>query len=378
MAKTAGYWVELSGVKFDDNGTSSWIQALPEGTYEHPVYGEMVFDTPKIEEFASNINNNVRVAKLDIDYEHKAQNGEAAGWVEKAEARADGLWILVDWTKKAAQDIKDKVYRYFSPEIVDEWTNPKSGVTYKNLIFGGGITNRPFLRDIQPLNLSEIFANAGNQPTKQEGKSMNAKQLKALAERLGLADDISSDDLFKKLEETLDAKPEVEGEGDLEETDEEKALKQLSETNPVVKRLMDMVNVLGQSNKAITKQLAEEGVKATIAQLSESFIKKGIAIAPTALVSLQKTLMESPSKEFSEAVVATFTSIADAKVVQLGELGGTRRNKDGNTAVERFMAATKKFQEENKVDFATASSAVAAQDQQLFEEYQAESYSDDK
>ena len=376
MARTAGYLVDLGGLRFDESGNKSWIQAVPEGTYEHPVYGTMVFDSATIKDFESNINNDVRVAKLDIDYEHKANGGEAAGWIEKAEARADGLWILVDWTKKAAELIKEKAYRYFSPEIVDEWTDPKSGQTFKNLIFGGGITNRPFLRDILPMNLSEAFINAGNQPTKQEGKSMNKEQRKTLAEKLGLPENVADDVFFKKLEESLDAKP-AEGEkkeGEKPEEKEDDELKELSEKHPAVKRLMDIVNIQGPKLLTIEKKLAEAEVKATVATLSKSFTEKGVAIAPVALESLEKALMEAPSKELSEAVIATFTSIADSKVVKLGEIGKARISSDGNSATVRYQNAIKKLMEENpKMSYSDAATTVASQDAQLFEEYREES-----
>ncbi len=59
---------------------------------------------------------------LAIDYEHQtfasADNGKpapAAGWFSP-EARADGLWAVnVRWTDVAAQMLRNKEYRYFSP-----------------------------------------------------------------------------------------------------------------------------------------------------------------------------------------------------------------------------------------------------------------------
>src|SRR5690348_2984540 len=98
---------------------------MPLGTYEHPLHGKIDITPERIARFAENVRNNVREIELDIDYDHKANGGDAAGWVRQAEARPDGLWILVEWTKSAYGKIKERAYRYFSPEFVDEWTHPK-------------------------------------------------------------------------------------------------------------------------------------------------------------------------------------------------------------------------------------------------------------
>jgi hypothetical protein len=96
---TAGYLVDLRGLSFDDaTDTSTWIQAMTVGEYEHPVHGNIKITPERIQRFAANVNNRVRETDLDIDYDHKAYGGEAAGWVRQAEAREDGLWVLVEWT----------------------------------------------------------------------------------------------------------------------------------------------------------------------------------------------------------------------------------------------------------------------------------------
>ena len=379
MAKAAGYWVELGSVKFNEDGTSTWIHSMPIGTYEHPVYGTMDFTPERILQFANNVNNNVRTTQLDIDYEHKAQDGKAAGWVNKAETRADGLWLLVDWTKKAAQEIKDKAYRYFSPEFNDEWTDPKSNITYKDVLFGGGITNRPFLKDLMPINMSEVFANAGNKPTNQKGKSMNEAQLKALAEKLGIPADSSADVIHAKLleelakEKTAPAKTVEQLATELAEA--EKA-KQLSESSPEVRALME-AQVEGAKQLAeVRKQLRDQSIDNVVKTLSDSFVAKKCAIAPATLEALKKGLVASTSKELSDALIASVTSIADAAVVALGERGAGRNNeKTESGATDQFLAAIKKLQETNaKMTFAEASTEAARKDPQLFAEYTQEAY----
>src|SRR5689334_20797922 len=104
-----GYLVDLRGLKFDDAGdgnTVGWVQAAPLGKWSHPVYGEIEFTPERIQRFANNANSGIRGQDLDIDYDHKERSGEAAGWVQKAEARPNGLWLQVKWTQAAAEKIK--------------------------------------------------------------------------------------------------------------------------------------------------------------------------------------------------------------------------------------------------------------------------------
>jgi phage I-like protein len=61
-------------------------------------------------------------ADIPIDYEHQTINADvngqpapAAGWIKALEARDDGIWGRVEWTKKAASMIAAKEYRYISP-----------------------------------------------------------------------------------------------------------------------------------------------------------------------------------------------------------------------------------------------------------------------
>src|SRR3954470_7549337 len=206
---------------------------MPLGKYKHPFFGEININEERVKRFADNVNNRVRGTDLDIDYDHKMTSGEAAGWVTAADARADGLYLLVDWTPKARQSIREKAYRYFSPEFTDEWEHPKTGAKHKDVLFGGGITNRPFLKDIAPVNASELVL--GDQATTTGGTGMDPKELRKL---LGLSEDATDDQVTAKLSELMTPKPP---ENDPPKLDESKKddLTKLAESNPVIKQLLE-------------------------------------------------------------------------------------------------------------------------------------------
>lgn len=155
-----GYIVDLSEMEFAEGVTRGWLQALPLGKWKHPIHGDIEVTFERAKEFATNVNRGVRGQDLDIDYVHKgdaAKGDKAAGWVQKARADARrGLELLIEFTGEAVKEIRDRAWRYFSPEFVNRWEHPETGVVYSNVLLGGGLTNRPFLKGIAPINLSEF------------------------------------------------------------------------------------------------------------------------------------------------------------------------------------------------------------------------------
>ena len=144
-----GYLTSLSDVEIPER-----VNAMRVGTFNHPVYGEIELSQERLQRFADNVNAKVRGIDPDIDYDHKAKDGKAAGWVRSAEVDGDKLWLTIEWTEPAKEAIQNKEYRYFSPEYLDIWED-STGQEYEDVLAGGALTNRPFLKDLVPLNFSE-------------------------------------------------------------------------------------------------------------------------------------------------------------------------------------------------------------------------------
>lgn len=366
------FLVDLSTLKFDElaENVSSWIMAMPIGKYNHPVYGKIDITSDRVQRFAANVNNGVRGIDLDIDYDHKEYGGEAAGWVRQAEPRNDGLWILVEWTTKAYEAIKSKAYRYFSPEFDDTWTHPSSGEKFKDVLFGGGITNRPFLKGIQPLNLSEDYYKTGEIKLK-ENNSMDPDQIKELAAKLGLDESATSEMLFGALMLKLST-PEVvepvEPNDDGEEATEQTSVTaQLSE-HPLIKKLTE------QLEKQSTA-LKEREIGDTIKSLNESAIKGGHLIAPAHETAIRKLLSESSNDEYSTVLVKLLSDIFGEVGPAAGEIAKTKKlAEDAQTDTKKFNDTVTKLMNERKIGYAEAAVIAAAEDESAFEAYRNDSY----
>lgn len=373
-----GYWVDLEGISFDEENRKIWIQAFPVGSYKHPLYGKIEMTPRRVQQMAANVQNNVRGTELDIDYDHKEHSGKAAGWIKDAHARTDGLWVEVEFTDDAFSAIKKKEYRYFSPEYADKWTHPSTGAVHQDVLFGGGLTNRPFLKDILPINMSELA---------DEGVNEVDEFLKQLRETLGLNEDATEDEILQAAqaagggngeeteeEESTEETSEEESEDD-SETEEEQQLGELK-SNPIIKKILSDNKQLRTSVKTLeaSNQLAEVNKQLTEWQSNDG--SKKYAIPPAIEDDLRKVLVGGSAK-LNERVIAVFDSLLDTGLVRLSESGGNsndgRRTSSGGSATKAFTDRVDAYVKQDKLTYREAASLVASEDPQLWEAHRAES-----
>lgn len=401
-----GNLIDLRGLQFDDAGNgnySKWIQAMPLGKYMHPMHGVIDITPERVARFADNVNKGVRGQALDIDYDHKQHNGKAAGWVKSAEARPDGLWILVEWVKDAWEDIKTGAYRYFSPEFVDEWVHPATQSKFSDVLFGGGITNRPFLKGILPINLSEILAESETE-TNEGNLMFNEEQRAALRAKFGLAEDADDQTILMALvsaaTEAGDSgagtqPPEQAGESTTTENNDGTAeqpetgqvngatspssvtvkfsedLIKLAEGNPLVKQLMEN---LANNNK----QLKEMRDNSTVAAIQKKFSENGYELPATVINALTDTIKLSEDDRVTGAVIQMLSKIADAGLVKLGESDVSTPNlhRAGGTVdyTKQLSEAAAKLAKDAGIDYGDAMMQVVMENPEAYAGHRSDSY----
>lgn len=390
-AKQWGYWTDLSSVTFADvppaegEVEGKWIQAMPLGDYVHPTYGEIQVTSDKVQQFAQGVKDKIRGQDLDIDYDHKEYGGEAAGWVADAEARPDGLWLLVNWTKKAAGLLKDKAYRYFSPEFTDEWTHPKTQQKYANVLFGGAITNRPFLKDILPINMSELLEGAGPKAPpkvehpKKEGGEMDGKLLRLA---MGLAEDATDEVVLAEIVKRNAAKvdpptgpktPEVLKFDINKPETVAAALQQLADVkgNPAIKALRDII----EAQQSQLTSLDLERREARVAKMLDDLDRgKQFAVPPAVKDNLREMLLNSPDG-LGQQVYEAYQKTFEVGVIDLTEKGWQRRGGE-SSPVQNFLTEVDNVMTKSggKMTYAEATMAVSRNNPELARQYREESY----
>jgi phage I-like protein len=398
-----GYWVDVTGIKFEENGTSQWIHAMPLGDWKHPVHGVISFTLDRLQRFAANVNAKVRGQDLDIDYDHKALRTDAAGWVQKAETRGDGLWLLIDWTSEAAQSIKDKAFRYFSPEFQDVWEHPQTGRKIKDVLFGGGITNRPFLKDMIPLNLHELCTDDST------GGGMNRALLETIAKgyKIQFSDDTSDADLQTAVtsaaavaaasadddsgdgDENNDGNDGNDGNDDENTSDDasdgdvDTQLSEAAKKNPLLAAVLQQNTALQTQNKQLGERIGHLETANRIAETSTklSELREGKRqLSPASEKKLSEVAAGLPAAQASKLFEAAKTILGDGGIVELGEKGrqgGSGSGDDGGESYEdaaEFDKAVNKQLTEAKakgeeIDYLEATLRASTDNPELYEAY---------
>ena len=362
--------LDISGMQFFEQGPPVWLQALPLGTYEHPVYGKIEVTSEKVQQFVDNFKNNVREIELDVDYDHKALTTEAAGWIKAAEDRgSQGLWIAVQFLPKALQQLKDKAYKYFSSEFVDEWKHPKTGQVFKNVLFGGAITNRPFIKDILPINLSELIIQP--EVTLQLGDQMDPKLKANLIKLYKLNEDATDEEVLTAVSEEADLPDEEEVDDDEteDEDEDEVQLSELAKSNPRLAKIL--ADQKAMSDRMVQLELATKLSETTV-KLNALNEQGKYAIPPAVLTEARDVIVTLNDSQGAKVlqILENFTKLG---LVELGERGRNEPGRDNKTGSELFIAEVTKLAEERKITFADASLIVSAADPALFDAYRQDS-----
>jgi len=117
-----------------------------------------------IENFEEDRESGYEVA---LDYDHSFMRGgssRASGWLRSLVKRSGELLASVRWTEAARDAIKRGEYKYVSAEF-DRSHTTEDGRERGFAIVSGGITNRPFLRDLGEVALTAEPIPVGPGPT---------------------------------------------------------------------------------------------------------------------------------------------------------------------------------------------------------------------
>lgn len=271
--------VTLEGTRQGKDGPISTVQMLRSGKFEHPWYGTLNFDETVFDNFIKNFEAGIPYGEFAIDFRHMSSGG-AAGWIQKIFVERDkkkkgakcNLFADVEWTPDGERAIRNKEYKFFSVEFTDQHKDSETGKLHGPTIYGGGLTNRPFIKKMRPLALSEDGKEMGvefDEIVEKESEEVN-EDMKTLEEIRKEIDDLNKklSDVMVKLEE----KPDDE-EAKTEFTDTRKALDELrvemdtaleaaeaaaKTKDDEIKGLQDTVGKLGESQKSLLEERAEE------------------------------------------------------------------------------------------------------------------------
>lgn len=143
------------------------LELLTEGEWFIPKFeffnndGHLQITLDDLEQYKANFEAGIPTDMLPVDEDH--DRGRAMMWVESMEIKASSknpnvmaLWGNITYTPVGRQKVLDKEWRYFSPEFshreMMRFEDPmEAGKFFDNVVMGGGLTNRPLMRDLTPV-----------------------------------------------------------------------------------------------------------------------------------------------------------------------------------------------------------------------------------
>lgn len=135
------------------------IQIVPLGEFEHSGSGlTQVLDRVGIETMAAQFGNDG--GERLVDFDHESLNSDrrttAAGWLQSVQARADGLWGLIRWSKSGLDAVRGGDYKFISPVFLPSECESLGNSRVRPLrLESAGLTNRPNLKIAALTNRAE-------------------------------------------------------------------------------------------------------------------------------------------------------------------------------------------------------------------------------
>ena len=330
----------------------SWFEGCREGSwdYTHPNGKvEKVKITEKtIDNFIRNFKENVRGLVLPgtsnptvpIDYEHGKDikyGKDAAGWIGDLEKRPklmggktiQSLWIKpAEYTPDAQDAVKNGVKRFFSVTFND-WTNPETGKFYKDVLFGGALTNEPFVKGLTPITLTELKEEL---PKIEKEKSHMLEKLKRFlaAKDIKFAEDASDELVMTETHKYLTLMAEVKA------SDDEK-IKELTEEN---KKLSDEFEAIEMAEAKLQEEailkIAEKKVSPAKQKDPNSIFSK--LMAEKRYADVKNYMDELPIAFKEETDSEDEDEEDDTELAEWDKIPGDKKD----SMVKKSMAASKK------------------------------------
>lgn len=151
------------------------VQILRTGSWHFPDYGEVDISPADLKRAVTNFANGSRGQDIPVNIEHKRELG-AIGWYRQLHLAADGqaLYADIEFTDEGKRALKEGRFRYFSPELDREGSDPEARKRHGFQLVGGALTNYPRLKRMAPiLAASEQIARAlTDDPGFAEGGAM--------------------------------------------------------------------------------------------------------------------------------------------------------------------------------------------------------------
>ncbi len=367
--------------ELDEDENVSEIKIVPVGVWNHPQYGKIKITEKDISTFVENFEKGIR-NDIPITEGHSiaGETKPAVGWFKKLINKGrDGLWAVVEWTEKGKELLKQKAYKYFSPEFYTNYEDPETREIRKDVLVGGALVNTPYFKGLPAIVLSELSINNMELENlvKKEISELTDDEIQFIKENEGELTPEEKEKFASILEEEV-----INENEETEKVEEVKVEDKQEEVKEEIKEEVKEEKVEGQEKNVmidrrtlkILEEKAEKGVMAMQElrkQKIEGIVDKMVFSEHNsrgAFFPKSKNKIASFLLGLSEEQVKTFQEIVEElpKSRIFEEIGSDSGLPFSNEQALDNLVKIK--MSEARLDYKTALEQVIAENPQLFEE----------
>ncbi len=311
-----------------------WIQLTPLGNFPHSSGVVQVVDAAAVQALGNSFAGDMLLVDFDHESDDPAKRTTAAGWIDRVESRADGLWGHVRWSAAGAAALENGEYRYVSPVWEGEDLGRKQVRPVR--LLEAGLTNKPNLKGIKPI-------------TNREGATTDFE---------AGASDKQTTTIMKLIDRALDLTPEASEEAAVAK------LEKLKSDAAKAAELKNRVEALTQERDALLATQVEADLEKFKNRLTpESLPKWKTALLANRGVTI--VLLEGMAVPAEGTAHTKPLTNRQPQGTPASWPAGSEKSDDLRTLRNR---AVQEFQAINKCEFEPAWNAVRAAKPELFKE----------
>lgn len=133
---------------------TTWVTVLKTGKYWDPRYEWFDITTDMLSAMVLSFKSNATRLEVPLKFGHYGPDN-AAGWFKELSVDGNRLRALVEWTPPGITSVRNKEFKYISAEYDENFQDNITGTNIGCVFEGGALTNKPVIRDQEPLMLSQ-------------------------------------------------------------------------------------------------------------------------------------------------------------------------------------------------------------------------------
>lgn len=141
-------------LSLDGEVPQTWVTVTKLGRFYDPRYGEFYITREMLLAMIDNFNKDTYGQEIFLDVAHAPSHGAAAKFL-KLSLEGNKLRALLEWTPFGVEAVKNRGFKYLSADYTENYQDNEKRDQHGPLLFGAGLTIRPVIKGLDPVQLSE-------------------------------------------------------------------------------------------------------------------------------------------------------------------------------------------------------------------------------